>query len=96
MKAEHAKLDGYRATLPVMRPSPRPPTVVAPPPLALAPPPARLHDSGRLIPPTKPVPLLLCALARMGRGSAKIRYRLRKMHKYILESEVELRLYRLS
>jgi len=33
MKAEHSKLDGYRATLPAMRPSPQPPTLAAPPPL---------------------------------------------------------------
>jgi len=38
MKAGHSKLDGYRATLPAMRPSPRLPTVVAP----LPPPPSSL------------------------------------------------------
>jgi len=30
MKAGHSKLDGYRATLPAMRPSPQPPTLAAP------------------------------------------------------------------
>ena len=43
MKAGHSKLDGYSATLPATRPSPRLSNVVAPLPFAvLAPPPARL------------------------------------------------------
>jgi hypothetical protein len=45
MKAGHSKLDGYSATLPAMRPSPRLPTVVAP-----LPPPSPCEKPHGLIP----------------------------------------------
>jgi hypothetical protein len=46
MKAGHSKLDGYSATLPAMRPSPRLPTVVAP----LPPPPSSLLCAHTYVP----------------------------------------------